>query len=270
MYFRSVCCLCLFCAGTITALGASKLPDPSPEQIQQIIKQFAQKESELAAARELYTYRQSVKLTEVEPAGGTFEVVENVSFDDRDRRTSHVTYAPVNGLQFITMTPEDQQDLENIMPFSVTADALPNYDITYVGHEPVDELTTYVFNVKPKVLTKDRKRYFEGQIWVDDHDIQIVKSYGKSSGYLRRGEDQQFAKFQTYRQLIDNKYWFPVYTYADDVLHFQEASYRIKEVIKYDQYKRYHFKSETSIQYGSEVPNPNGKSQPAPATGNGK
>jgi hypothetical protein len=205
-------------------------------------------------------------MSEVEPAGGTYEMVEEVSFDDRDRRTSHVTYAPVNGLQFISMTREDEQDLQNIMPFTVTPDSLPNYEITYVGREQVDELSTYVFNVKPKVLTKDRKRYFEGQVWVDDQDIQIVKSYGKSNGYLRKGEDQQFPKFQTYRQLVDNKYWFPAYTYADDVLHFEDSNQRIKVTVKYDHYKRYQFKTESAIQYGGEVANSKQQQTPPPAT----
>lgn len=273
MFLRSVCCFSLLFASAFSVLGADadaeKKPDPTPAQIQDIIKKFAQKESELAAARELYTYRQSVKMTETQPIGGTYEMVEDVSFDDRDRRVSHVTYAPVNGLQFIVMTPEDEQDLQNILPFAITAEALPNYDITYVGREQVDELSTYVFNVKPKVLTKDRKRYFEGQIWVDDQDIEIVKSYGKSTGFLKRGEDQQFFKFQTYRQLIDNKYWFPVYTYADDTLQFRDSSQRLKVIVKYDHYKRYHFKTETSIQYGGEVANPNQKAAPnsqAPTT----
>lgn len=264
MDFRSIRVVPVLLLTFAAAFAATpdKKPDPTPAQIQDIIKQFSQKESELAKARELYTYRQSVKLTETEPAGGTYEVVEEVSFDDRDRRIAHVTHAPPNGLQFITMTGEDVQDLQNVMPFSVTADALSNYDISYVGREQVDELSTYVFNVKPKVLTKDRKRYFEGQIWVDDQDIQIVKSYGKSTGYLKKGEDQQFIKFQTYRQLVDNKYWFPVYTYGDDTLRFQDSSQRVKIVIKYTDYKRYHFRTETQIQYGGEAP----AAPPAPST----
>jgi hypothetical protein len=127
-----------------------------------------------------------------------------------------------------------------------------------------------VFNVKPKVLTKDRKRYFEGQIWVDDQDIEIVKSYGKSTGYLRKGEDQQFVKFQTYRQLIDDKYWFPVYTYADDTLRFQDSSQRVKVVVKYDHYKKFEFKADTSIQYGGEVANPAPAPNGVPAPSAGK
>src|SRR3954452_12871096 len=225
--------------------------DPTSDQIQNIMKAFTQKETEFAAARESYTYRQTSKISETEPVGGSYQIVENVSFDNRNCRTSHVLHAPVASLQNILMTAEDEQDLRNVMPFVMTNDTADEYIVNYVGREKVDEISRYTFSVRPKALTKDRKRYFEGQIWVDDQDLQIVKTYGRATGYLRRGEDQQFPKFETYREQIDGKYWFPTYTYADDTLNFKDGpSQRIKVVIKYDNYKKYEFKSESSITYG--------------------
>ncbi|MBV9441917.1 MAG: hypothetical protein JO217_04415, partial [Acidobacteriaceae bacterium] len=239
----------LGCAVLLTA--ADTKPDPTPDQIQDIIKKFTQKETEFALARENYTYRQVSKIIETEPAGGTYEITEEVSFDDRDRRTSHVTHAPVATLQNIQMTNEDEQDLRNVMPFVMTNDTASEYNVKYLRREKVDEIPCYVFTVQPKMLTKDRKRYFDGEIWVDDQDLQIVKTYGRATGYLRRGEDQQFPKFETYREQIDGKYWFPTYTYADDTLNFKDGqSQRIKVVVKYDQYKKYEFKSESTIKYG--------------------
>jgi hypothetical protein len=239
-------------------LGAAPLlaavdtkPAPTPDQIQNIIKQFTQKETEFAIAREHYTYRQTSKMQETDPPGGTYEMVEEVSFDDRNKRTSHVLHAPVGGFEHIMMTHEDEQDLRNVMPFVMTNETADEYIVNYVGRDQVDEISCYVFSVKPKELTKDRKRYFDGQIWVDDQDLQIVKTYGRGVGYLRRGEDQQFPKFETYRQQIDGKFWFPVYTYADDTLNFKDGpSQRIKVVVKYDQYKKFQFKTETTIKYG--------------------
>ena len=225
--------------------------DPSPTEIQEIIKKFTQRETEFSAARENYTYRQTSKLSETDPPGGAYEIVEEVSFDDRNRRTSHVTRAPVTSLTNIVMTGEDEQDMRQVMPFVMTNDTAADYNVTYKRREKVDEITCYVFALQPKVLTKDRKRYFEGEVWVDDQDLQIVKTYGRATGYLRRGEDQQFPKFETYREQIDGKYWFPTYTYADDTLNFKDGpSQRIKEVIKYDHYKKFQFKTETSIKYG--------------------
>src|SRR5882757_1816835 len=239
--------------------------DPSPTEIQEIIKKFTQRETEFSAARENYTYRQTSKLTETDPPGGAYEIVEEVSFDDRNRRTSHVTRAPVTSLTNIVMTGEDEQDMRQVMPFVMTNDTASDYNVTYKRREKVDEITCYVFSLQPKVLTKDRKRYFEGEVWVDDQDLQIVKTYGRATGYLRRGEDQQFPKFETYREQVDGKYWFPTYTYADDTLNFKDGpSQRIKEVIKYDHYKKFQFKTETTIKYGDVVGADGQPTTPAP------
>jgi outer membrane lipoprotein-sorting protein len=259
------CALVLLAFSSVMLAGAADTTTPSPEQIQDIIKKFTQKETEFAAARENYTYRQTSKLTETDPPGGSYEIVEEVSFDDRNRRTSHVLHAPVTSLENILMTAEDEQDLRNVMPFVMTNDTLNEYNVSYVGREKVDEITCYVFNVSPKMLTKDRKRYFDGKIWVDDQDLQIVKTFGRSTGYLRKGEDQQFPRFETYREQIDGKYWFPTYTYADDILNFKDGpSQRIKVVVKYDHYKKWEFKSQSTIQYGGQVPD--STSQPANGT----
>jgi hypothetical protein len=252
MTLQRSCLLGLSFLATAALLSAAdSKPDPTPDQIQDIIKKFTQKETEFAIARENYTYRQTSKIVETDPPGGVYEIVEEVSFDDRNKRTSHVLHAPATSLQNILMTAEDEQDLRHVMPFVMTNDTLDQYIVNYVGRQQVDEISCYVFSVRPKTLTKDRKRYFEGQIWVDNQDLQIVKTYGRSTGYLGKHEDQQFPKFETYRQQIDGKYWFPTYTYADDVLNFKDGqSQRIKVVVKYDHYKKWEFKTNSTITYG--------------------
>jgi len=248
---KSLSLFALCCLFAVSASAAEIGKDPTPDEIQNIIRKFTDKETEFAKARELYTYRQTSKISEVSPPGGSYEIVEEVSFDNRNRRTSHVTYAPVQSLQNIVMTGEDEQDLRNVMPFVMTNDTASEYNVAYKGREKVDEISCYLFTVTPKVLTKDRKRYFDGEIWVDDQDLQIVKTFGRATGALRRGEDQQFPKFETYREQIDGKYWFPTYTYADDTLNFKDGqSQRIKVVVKYDHYKKFEFKTDSSIQYG--------------------
>ncbi len=257
----------IFCVlGSAVLLGAADVkPTLTPDQVQDIIKKFTQKETDFANARESYSYRQSTKMSETEPSGGSYELVELVTFDDRDRRVSHVLHAPVISLEHIGMTAEDEQDFRNVLPFVMTNDTASQYIVNYVGRQPVDEISCYVFSVKPKVLTKDRKRYFDGQIWVDDQDLQIVKTYGRATGRLSRGEDQQFPKFETYREQIDGKYWFPTYTYADDTLNFKDGpSQRIKVVIKYDQYKKYQFKTESTIKYGDVGGTPPAQLPPSP------
>jgi len=234
--------------------------------VEQTIQKFAAKESEFAEARNNYTYRQSVKLQELDPSGnpggGAWEQVSDILFSPDGKRMEHVVYAPVPNLQHILLTPEDMADLVNVNPFVLTTAEIPEFEINYLGKEKVDEINCYNFSIKPKKLVQG-KRYFEGQIWVDDRDLQIVKTFGKGVGYIKRGGDNQFAKFETYREQVDGKYWFPTYSRADDTLHFKNGeSQRIRQVIRWTDYK--HYEGKSTIHYGEVVDD---KSKPAaPAT----
>ena len=223
----------------------------------EIVHKFAAKETEFAEARNNYTYRQSLKMEELDPAGnptgGKWEEVDDIIFTPEGKRIEKVVYAPVISLKAIVLTKEDANDLHNVQPFVLTTTELPNYDIQYLGKEKVDEIGCYLFSVKPKKLVPG-KRYFEGQAWVDDRDFQIVKTYGKGVGYQKKSSDQQFPKFETYREQIDGKYWFPTYTHADDTLHFKDSSQRIRMVVKYQDYK--HFEGKSTIKYGDTVEAP--------------
>jgi hypothetical protein len=237
----SALCSCL----SFTAAAA----DPSPEEI---IQKFAAREAEFRKARESYTYRQSVKMEELDGSGnvqGKWEEVDDIIFGPNKQREEKVIYAPMNTLRLI-ITPQDLQDLRNVQPFVLTSDDISKYDIHYVGKQKVDEINCYQFTVKPIKMLKG-ERYFQGDIWVDDQDLQIVKTFGKGVGLLKRNEDNQFPAFETYREQIDGKYWFPTYTRANDTLHFKDSSQRIRMVVKYENYKR--FGSETNITFGDEV-----------------
>jgi hypothetical protein len=221
---------------------------------QEIIQKFAAKETEFAQARNNYTYRQRVKLEELDsggnPTGGKWELVEDIIFTPEGKRMEKVVYAPVQSLRNILLTPEDEQDLRNVQPFVLTTAEIPEYDVTYLGREKVDEIGCYVFSVKPRKMAQG-KRYFEGQAWVDDRDLQIVKTYGKGVGVIKKSNDNQFPKFETYREQIDGKYWFPTYTHADDTLHFKAGPQRIRMTVRYQDYKKYEGRS--TIKYGDVV-----------------
>jgi hypothetical protein len=230
------------------AAFAGSAPDPTPAQIDDIIAKFAAKEAEFARVRGNYTYRQTVKIHELDDSGnimGKHEMVSDIVFTPQGKRTERVVYAPVSTLHLI-MTAQDDQDLRDVQPFVLTTNEIPNYYIRYMGREQLDEISCYSFAVKPKKMEQG-KRYFEGVIWVDDKDLQIVKSYGRGIGLLKKNEDQQFPKFETYRQQIDGKYWFPTYTIANDTLNFKDSSQRIRETVKYENYKQ--FKTDSVIKY---------------------
>lgn len=221
----------------------------------EIIQKFAAKETDFSQARNNYTYRQSVKMEELDssgnPTGGKWEIVSDIIFTPEGKRTEHVVYAPVISLRNIILSPEDEQDLRNVQPFVMTTAEIGDYDTKYLGREKVDEIGCYVFSVKPKKLVTG-KRYFEGQIWVDDRDLQIVKTYGKGVGVIKKSSDNQFPKFETYREQIDGKYWFPTYTHADDTLHFKTGeNQRIRMVVTYKDYK--HYEGRSTIKFGDIV-----------------
>lgn len=223
---------------------------PAGISVDEIIKRFAAKEKDFKEARENYTWRQSVKVQEMDgdTPGGEFATETDILFDDKGRRIEKVVYAPQSTLQRISISPEDEQDLRLRLPFTVTTEDLPLYDINYVGQQRQDELNCYVFDLKPKRIEKGQ-RYFEGRIWVDDHDFQIVKTFGKNVPDInqKKGQENLFPRFTTYREQIDGKYWFPTYTKVDDTLHFSTGDVRIRQVVKYTNYRR--FGSNVKITY---------------------
>jgi hypothetical protein len=184
---------------------------------------------------------------------GEYQQVTDILFDEKGRRTENVVFAPQSTLTRVTMTTEDYDDIRHTMPFVLTTEEIPEYDIKYVGQEHVDEIDTYVFDVLPHHIDKGR-RYFEGRIWVDTQDLQIVMTHGKPVPDLRRGKNGEnlFPKFTTWREQVDRKYWFPTYTRADDFLQFSSGAVHIREIVKYTDYKR--FGAQTKITYeGQEI-----------------
>src|SRR3954454_21696802 len=171
------------------AFAALCLPGWSAEDVnsEEIIRKFAARELEFQQARNNYTYRQSVKMETLRD-GGKWEEVDDIIFTPEGKRIEKVIYAPVNTLREISLSPQDLQDLRNVQPFVLTTPEIADYDIQYLGKEKVDDIGCYTFSTKPKKMLTG-KRYFEGQIWVDDRDLQIVKTYGKGVGLLKKSED---------------------------------------------------------------------------------
>ena len=238
----------------LAPVAAQAQEPPAPEiPVEEIIRRFAEKEKEFKVARENYTFKQDVKVQELSDSGrvlGEYHTITDISFDEKGRRTERITYAPASTLKNIGITKEDLQDLENIQPFVLTSDEIGLYNLKYAGKEKIDEITCYVFEVSPKKIEKDR-RYFEGRIWVDDQDLQIVKTYGKAVPDNRTsGNENLFPKFETYREQID-EYWFPTYTRANDTLQFSNGPQRIREIVRYGDYKK--FQTSVKLRFGGEV-----------------
>jgi hypothetical protein len=239
---------------------------------QQIIDEFTAKESVFRRAMANYLYERSVKVETLDDdnkVDGQYFQVTDISFDPTGKRFEHVVLAPANTLERIMMSPADFQDIEQRLPFVLTKEDVGQYDLTYLGKQKVDELDTYVFDVKPKVIEKN-KRYFQGRIWVEQHDLQIVVTNGKNvPDDTRKGHEDLSPPFTTYREQIDGKYWFPVYTRGEGILHFSAGSgylsqdVHIRETLKYTDYKQYH--SNIRVIYeGQDISNDKNPGQQAP------
>ena len=259
LLLRRCLCLTMLACGLPLAAQEGPLQNTPPEGTtpEEIIKRFAAKETDFAKAREQYTYRQDVKVQTVDgdTVDGEYHEVFDVLFNNKGQRVENVVFAPSSSLTKIYMSQEDMEDIRHKLPFVLTEQDLPEYNILYVGQQQEDELHCYVFDVAPKQIV-GKKRYFQGRVWVDNHDFQIVKTYGKTVPDIRKkhgDEENLFPKFTTWRQQIDGAYWFPVYTKADDELHFKMQDVHIREIVKYEDYKR--FGTNVKILYeGKEIP----------------
>jgi len=263
--------LSLFLFAGWAAAEEGPLDKSQPKSItpEEIIKRFSTKEKEFKQARDQYTYRQevTVKITDSEDRKGEYTEIFDVLFDNDGKRMENVVYAPQSSLgnTSVSMDQSDFDDILNRLPFVLTSDEVGEYDVLYVGQQQEDDLHCYVFDIAPKQIV-GKKRYFQGRIWVDDHDFQIVKTYGKTVPQIydrkHKGKDERlYPTFTTWREQIDKVYWFPTYTKADDTLHFTSGDAHIIEIVKYKDYKR--FGSKTRITYeGKELPPGEKKEQP--------
>jgi hypothetical protein len=220
-------------------------PAIAPEEI---IRQFAAKESEFRQALNHYTYRRIARVQTIDDdnkVDGEYYEVDDVIFDSTGKRTEKVVYAPTNTLQRVQMSPSDLQDIQHGYPFVLTAEEIGQYNVKYMGRQKVDELDCYVFDVAPKVIEK-KQRYLLGRIWVDATDLQIVVTNGRMvPDDTRKNNEDLHPPFMTWRQQVDGHYWFPVYTKGEGVLHFSGGhnymaqDVHMRDTIKYTDYKQF-------------------------------
>jgi hypothetical protein len=213
---------------------------PKAMTADEVISRFTAKERRWKALREQYTFRQEIRVQTLN-AGEVVGEYRQVA-DIRYQHGSPAKAVVLGPQPSLTLSKEDLEDLESRATFTISTDELPVYNVTYAGQQKIDELHCYVFDVAPKTMEKD-KRYFQGRIWVDDQDFQVVKNTGKSVPDIKivkkkKTQENLFPQFTTWRQQVAENFWFPTFSSADDILHFQNSDMRIKEVLKFTDYKK--------------------------------
>lgn len=205
-------------------LNAAAQGDPSQSEIDRIIKTFTAKETQFRKALNLYSFKRDALIQTVGMGGqvtGEYHRVSHFTFDDQGNRYEKISFFPMPS--FGGVTQEDLEDLGGISPFALEPSMIDRYNIKYVGKEKIDELNLYVFDVSPKVMPDPKKikdRLFLGRVWVDDQELQIVKTRGKG---VPETKINKFPNVETYREQFDGRYWFPTYSYADEELIFDNG-----------------------------------------------
>jgi hypothetical protein len=223
--------------------GTSEISTAPPAvPVEKIIQQFAAHEEEFRKERDNYTYTQTFVIQTIDSDGmpdGEHRMTSEILFTPGGKRYERVTDAPAPTLQRISLSQQDLDDLEHVQPFVLTTTELPKYNVTYVGKQELDELGTYVFDVAPKTLEKNQ-RYFQGRIWVEDKDLGVVKTDGKAVPDIKKkGNENVFPRFETFRENIEGHFWFPTYTRSNDTLHFTGQDVHIRMTVRYANYKRF-------------------------------
>lgn len=234
----------------IVALALSALAAAAVEAPPGLAKKIAHRESETAAERSHYAYRQSVQLTEMSSRGaaaGEYREVREVIFSPEHDRSERLIGQPSLSLKHLKMTEEDFSDIRNIQPFVLTEPVLPLYQTTFRGDERVGDVDCWVLQVRPRQILQNQ-RLFDGLLWASKQDYSIVKSEGQAVPQVIRVQSENlFPHFTTLRRPVREGWWFPAETYADDTLPFRTGPLRIRLRVRYMGYQK--FGAETSVTY---------------------
>lgn len=207
-----------------------------------LLRRVAEREAENERERQNYLYRQTVVFEELDGKGfktGEYREVREIIFSPESERIERLTHGPVNTLTRLILTPEDFRDLREVQPLLLTPERIWNFEARYRGEEAMDGVTCWVLQVRPRQILEGQ-RLFEGLLWVSQSDLSIVRMEGQAVPPLYRGgKENLFPRFTTLRGLVDGKHWFPVHTFADDVLPFRGGPQRVRLTVRYSDYRRF-------------------------------
>jgi len=216
---------------------------PPPIAPEEMVKKFSQKEDEYLAARGRYGYHKTIRIDEFgadgKPAGQFFAEIEATRASD-GKVFERLVSTPQSTLHYLKLEPEDAEALARIPAYPLIPAQLVKYELKYLGTEKVDEVDTYIFDVKPKSVERTHA-LFEGVVWVDSKFLEVVKTYGKWVTDLGdvHSPTLPFSMFETYRENVDGKYWIPNYTRSDDVLHLKDRDVPIRVTIKWTNFQAF-------------------------------
>jgi hypothetical protein len=212
-------------------------PGPPPIPEQEIIRRFAANEDAAKKVYETYDFVQTIRIEELSDPGGKFTVTGEEYTRPDGQRFWRIVRPAESSLKLTHYSFEDVRTITTLPTFFLTSDQIANYEFLYAGQQKLDELNTYVFQVKPRQLSRSQ-RLFQGVVFVDDHDFAIVESYGKFvTELVDEGAKLPFSLYETYRENFQDKYWLPTYTTSDDYLKSDDQDFQLRLVIRSTDFK---------------------------------
>ncbi len=192
-------------------------------------------------ARSGYTYRKIVRVEELDDNGqttGKFELASQSYFGPDGKLYEQGVNHPASTMQIFNIQPEDTDILWRIPMFPLISSQLPKYDVAYIGTEKLDDLTTYIFQIHPKQVERTIA-LFDGVVWVDNEDFVIVKTTGKWITELGEVTSPRFpfTVFDTYRENVAGKDWFPAYVRSDASIPAKQGPVHVRLTVLWQDYK---------------------------------
>src|SRR6266403_1318968 len=227
----------------VTRVGIASEPAAPPTLPEvEIVKSFSQKEDQYILWRTRYTYRKTIRIQEFGADGrpsGEFVLVTQPGRDVEGKVFEKVVERPRSTLHHLFLRSEDLEGIQRIPAFPLTSSQLAKYDLKYLGKEQVDEVDCYIFQAKPRGVERV-KAYFDGIVWVDAKYLEVVKTYGRwvtDQGDVHAMANLPFSMFETYRENVEGKYWFPSYSRSADTLNLNGEQIPVRIVIKWTDFK---------------------------------
>jgi hypothetical protein len=213
-------------------------PGPPPIPASQIIQRFAANEDAARKIYDAYDFMQTIRIEEMSSPGGKFTVTGEEYTRPDGQRFWRIVKPAESTLKLTHYSFEDVRTITTLPAFFLTSDQIANYDFVYAGQQKLDQLNTYVFQVKPKQLSRT-ERLFQGVVFVDDQDLAIVETYGKFvTEVIEEGAKLPFSLFETYRENFQDRYWLPTYTTSDDFIGSSaDDQFQLRLVIRSTDFK---------------------------------
>lgn len=221
---------------SISIHGASQRLEPS-----EILARAEESGRQARDAIKMYSYYAELTLETVSPAEtitGKYYRFSRISYDPAGNEQEKIFETTSTLPSDLSVASNSVNNLARVYSFMITPETIKQYEFNYIGREKIDELSTYAFDVKPKVKLPDpgksSERYLKGRVWIDDQDFLVVKVAGVS---LPEQKNHRTPKFETYFQNHD-KFWFPAYTKADDEVVAGRRRTRVIITVRFTSYER--------------------------------